>query len=166
VDQAALVFEVKGVDKRRYDFVCGDIFKTDFTRFGRFDIVLCLGLFYHVSKHVELLEKIAEVNTDLLVIDTNVVRRGGSWMRLHGENLESNKSAVDRPLAMTPTKRAVHALAREMGYEVVTLEPDFRDERGEPSWRGAMDYRNGSRRSFVCSKRTDLSLLPVKVEPL
>jgi tRNA (mo5U34)-methyltransferase len=167
IEQAEFVFSVKEVDQRRYDFVCSDIFKIDFTRFGRFDIVLCLGLFYHVSKHVELLEKIEEVNEDLLVIDTEVARGRGSWMKLRGQNPKRRLSAVDRTLAMTPTKKAVHDLAKELGYEeVVTLEPDFRDEHGEPSWRGARDYRNGKRRAFVCSKLTDISLLPVKVEPL
>jgi hypothetical protein len=166
VEQAEFVFGVKEVDQRRYDFVCSDIFKIDFTRFGRFDIVLCLGLFYHVSKHVELLEKIEEVNEDLLVIDTEVARGRGSWMKLRGQNPKRRLSAVDRTLAMTPTKKAVHDLAKELGYEVVTLEPDFRDEHGEPAWRGARDYRKGKRRAFVCSKLTDISLLPVEVEPL
>jgi 2-polyprenyl-3-methyl-5-hydroxy-6-metoxy-1,4-benzoquinol methylase len=107
VDQANFVFEVKGVEQERYDFVVGDIFDTDFTEYGEFDVVLCLGLFYHVSKHVELLEKIAEVNTDILIIDTRVDRASGPWMKIHGQNPDSYVDAVDRTLAMTPTRQAV-----------------------------------------------------------
>jgi len=166
VDQAELVFEVKGVEKERYEFVQGDIFQTNFKEYGEFDVVLCLGLFYHVSKHVELLEKIAEVNTDILIIDTRVARASGAWMKIHGQNPKSYMSAVDRTLAMTPTRQAVHDLAKEVGYEVVVLKPDFRNERGQPAWRGAMDYKGGSRRAFFCSKRTELSRLTAEVEPL
>ena len=166
VDQAELVFEVKGVEKERYGFVQGDIFQTDFTEYGEFDVVLCLGLFYHVSKHVELLEKIAEVNTDILIIDTRVARASGPWMEIHGQDPNSYMSAVDRTLAMVPTKQAVHDLAKEFGYEVVMLKPDFRDERGNSAWRGAMDYKGGARRAFMCAKRTELGNLAVETEPI
>ncbi|MDQ4064911.1 MAG: class I SAM-dependent methyltransferase, partial [Actinomycetota bacterium] len=62
VDQANFVFEVKGIERDRYRFITGDIFKTDLLEHGRFDIVLCLGLLYHVSKHMNLLEIISEIN--------------------------------------------------------------------------------------------------------
>jgi tRNA (mo5U34)-methyltransferase len=73
IDQANFVFEVKEVEKDRYDFVVGDIFETDFRQFGTFDVVLCLGLMYHISKHMDLMEKISEVNNDVLVIDYHPV---------------------------------------------------------------------------------------------
>lgn len=164
VDQANFVFEVKDVDKGRYDFVVGDIFKTDLTQFGNFDVVLCLGLMYHVSKHMELLEKISEVNDDVLIIDTTLSKVPGSFLEVKGQRRDSMMSAVDSGLSMHPTKQTVRDLAEEVGYSVVTLEPDFRDERGNPVWKGGQDYRNGARRAFVCSKKTNLSDLPAKVE--
>lgn len=164
VDQANFVFDVKEVEKDKYDFVVGDIFKMDLRQFGTFDIVLCLGLMYHVSKHVELLEKISEVNDDVLIIDTALPRVPGSFLELRGQNPDSYMSAVDSSLAMAPTKQAVRDLAEEFGYSVVTLEPDFRNKRGRPAWAGGNDYRNGARRAFICAKQTDLSNLPAKVE--
>jgi 2-polyprenyl-3-methyl-5-hydroxy-6-metoxy-1,4-benzoquinol methylase len=44
VDQANFVLEVEEVERDKYDFVAGDLFKLDFREYGRFDIVLCLGL--------------------------------------------------------------------------------------------------------------------------
>lgn len=164
VEQANFVFEVKNVKKERYDFVLGDIFETDLTQFGTFDVVLCLGLMYHISKHVELLEKISAVNDDLLVIDTSLSGAKGSFLELIQQYPDSYMSAVDRPIAMKPTKQAVRDLAEHFGYSVVTLEPDFRNKKGEPAWAGGQDYRGGSLRAFICAKKTDLSRLPAKVE--
>src|SRR5205823_4150675 len=56
VDQANLVFEVKGVDPQRYEFVQGNVFDSEVFERGPFDVVLCLGLMYHVSKPVTMME--------------------------------------------------------------------------------------------------------------
>lgn len=165
VDQANFVFEVKEVERDRYDFIVGDIFRTDLRQFGKFDVVLCLGLMYHVSKHVNLLEKISEVNDDILVVDTTLSKAPGSILKVVRQKPESTMSAVDYSLAMHPTKQAMRDLIGLFGYTVVTLQPDFRDEDGEPDWRGADDYRGGARRAFICSKKTDLSSLSTRVEP-
>ena len=45
IHKANFVFEVKGIDKKRYDFKCGNIYDLDFKSFGEFDIVICLGFF-------------------------------------------------------------------------------------------------------------------------
>jgi tRNA (mo5U34)-methyltransferase len=165
VDQANFVFEVEGVERDRYDFVLGDIFETDLRQFGTFDVVLCLGLMYHISKHVELMEKVSEVNDDILVVDTTLSKAAGSFLEIVRQNPDNPMDAVDRGLAMKPTKQAIRNLVEEFGYSVVTLEPDFRDEQGEPAWTGGHDYQGGARRAFICAKKTDLSRLPAKIEP-
>jgi tRNA (mo5U34)-methyltransferase len=168
VDQANFVFEVKEVDRARYDFIMNDLFRVDLREFGRFDVVLCLGLMYHVSKHIELMEKISEVNDDVLIIDTNLSKKAprGSFLELHRQKLESPMSAVDYGLAMKPTKKAVRDLVELFGYSMVRLEPDFRDEEGQPDWTGSRDYHNGSRRAFMCAKKTDLGRLAAEAEPV
>jgi SAM-dependent methyltransferase len=164
VDQANFVFEVKEIERERYDFVVGDIFETDFRQFGTFDVVLYLGLMYHISKPMELMEKISEVNDDILVIDTTLAKARGSFLKIVPQDPDSFNSAVDRPIAMRPTKQAVRDLAENFGYSVVTLEPDFRNAKGASAWRGGGDYRDGLRRAFICAKKTDLSHLSAKVE--
>ena len=164
VDQASFVFDIKEVERDRYDFVMGDIFETDFRQFGTFDVVLCLGLMYHISKPMELMEKISEVNDDILVVDTTLSMASGSSLKIVPQDSDSYMSAVDRSIAMRPTKRAVRDLAEHFGYSVVTLKPDFRNAKGKPAWAGSNDYRRGSRRAFICAKKTDLSHLSAKVE--
>src|SRR5580658_2659525 len=95
VDQANLVFEVNKVDASRYEFRTGNVFTDDFSDQGPFDIVLCLGLMYHVSKPVELIERASAVNTDVLLIDTSISNSGGASVRLHRESLDEPRNAVD-----------------------------------------------------------------------
>lgn len=166
VDQADFVFRVKEVDESRYDFVAGDIFETDLRQFGTFDVVLCLGLMYHISKHMQLMEQIAAVNSDVLVVDTVVSRAEGSFLELRRERMDDPRHSVDHELVMFPTRQAMHDLAENFGYSVVTLEPDFRNENGETDWRGGPDYQDGRRRAFYCAKQTYLSRLPAEVEPI
>src|SRR5918992_1624694 len=124
VDQASFVFDIKEVERDRYDFVMGDIF----------------------------------------VVDTTLSMASGSSLKIVPQDPDSYMSAVDRSIAMRPTKRAVRDLAEHFGYSVVMLEPDFRNVKGKPAWAGSNDYRRGSRRAFICAKKTDLSHLSAKVE--
>ena len=165
VDQSNFVFEVEEVERGRYDFIEGDLFGIDFREFGRFDVVLCLGLMYHISKHVDLMERIDAVNDDILVVDTRLSKRRGSFLELRRERLDIPTNAIDHELVMRPTRQAMRDLAEHFGYSVATLEPDFRNEAGEPDWTGGGDYRAGTRRAFMCAKKTDLSRLPVEAEP-
>lgn len=114
-DQANLVFEVKGVAESRYQFMTGDIFKSDLSSFGRFDVVLCLGLLYHVSKHINLLEKISELNDDVMLIDTTLSTSVGSRLVMRRERLDCPRDAVDYELTMTPTKKRSRTWSISLG---------------------------------------------------
>ena len=157
IDQANLVFGVKGVDPARYRFEMSDIFSTDLHE-EPFDIVLCLGLLYHVSKPFELMERMAAWNDDLLVIDTTLDHLPGPSFRIVRQNVDEPRCAADRPVALHPTSEAVARLAREFGYRTVMLRPRF------TSWEGSGSYRKGSRRAFICAKRT--ALRGLETEPI
>jgi tRNA (mo5U34)-methyltransferase len=158
VDQANFVFEVNEIEEHRYDFVAGNLFDVDLSRYGTFDVVLCLGLMYHISKHVTLMEMITEVNSDVLLIDTTISTQPGSYLEIRHDRLERVRHAVDYELVMHPTWEAVHDLVRQFGYSSAALEPRFDD------YEGALDYRNGRRRAFICAKQTDVSQVPAEIE--
>jgi SAM-dependent methyltransferase len=149
VEQANLVFEAKEVDPRRYRFEVADVFAWDAPA-PPFDIVLCLGLLYHVSKPFELAERIARWNTDLLVIDTTLDRRPGASFRVVGQDVSDPRSSLELPVALHPTSAAVMRMTAAYGYESVMLRPRFTD------WTGSERYRDGGRRAFICAKRTPL----------
>lgn len=153
VDSAKRVFSHFGVDPSRYRFETQNVFELDDA--AGFDVVLCLGLLYHVAKPFELLERISRWNSDLLVVDTTVNRYPGSLLELHHEDPGDPRNSVDYGLVVSPSKRAVIEMGTELGYEVATLRPRF------TSWHGCRDYRNGTRRAFICAKRTPLTGLDV-----
>jgi SAM-dependent methyltransferase len=158
VEQANFVFEVKRVPPERYRFIVANVFEADLRAEKPFDVVLCLGLLYHVAKPVSLLELIAASNSDVLVIDTEVSRLPGSGFELARESTDRAPSAADRELVMLPTKQAVLDLASEFGYAAAVLKPRF------TSYRGCWDYRIGARRAFICTKSTPLDALPATRE--
>jgi SAM-dependent methyltransferase len=153
VDQANFVFKVKEIDPGRYQFVVGDIFDLDFREFGTFDIVLCLGLMYHISKPILLMEKISQVNSDLLLIDTRLSSADGACLELRRDRLDDPRSAVDHEMVLIPTKSAVFEIVQQFGYSVVMLTPQFQGHSRENR------YKHGTRGAFLCAKRTDLSHL-------
>lgn len=156
VAQAELVFEVKGVERERYDFVEADLFDVEWG--DGFDVVLCLGLLYHVRRPVELLERIARANTDLLIVDTAVVPRDEAALYLQREDVADPRSAIGSGLVMVPTPAAVIEMLRSCRYHGVMLRPAFDD------YTAADDFREGKRRAFVCAKRTALDDLDAVVE--
>jgi SAM-dependent methyltransferase len=159
VEQAELVFEVKGIDRGRYVFRRANVLDLAGADLGSFDVVLCLGVFYHVAKHVSLLEWITGLNTDVLLIDTNLARRPGAVLELGRDALDVPGNACDDELVMVPSRAAVLELVRHFGYRAAVLRPNF------TSYEGADEFRDGWRRGFVCSRRAPLELLADLVEP-
>jgi tRNA (mo5U34)-methyltransferase len=150
IDQAGLVMEAKGVDPARYRFEQVNVF--DWEPNEQFDVVLCLGLLYHVSRPVELLERCSRWNSDLLVLDTKISRIPGNALELRHENTSDPRASVESELVMRPTRRAVIDLCQSAGYlQTAVLKPRF------SSWQGSRDFRVGLRRAFIAAKHTQLT---------
>ena len=158
IDQANFVFDVKGINQARYNFRCGNIFDLLNEDIGKFDIVLCLGLMYHISKHMTLLERISAMNPDLLVIDTYLSLMKTSVLQIHKESLDIPVNAIDYELVMRPTKTALLDMVHQFNYNTVVLRPSFSD------YAGLSPYKKGSRRAFICAKLTDLTPLTAYAE--
>lgn len=159
IDQAHFVFGVNEIPTNRFTFMQGNVFDVDFPSLGQFDLVFCLGLLYHVSKPMKLLEKIASVNSDILLIDTRVAKGKGSFIEIRHEDTSDPRNALDYQLVFRPSKLAVVEMSRQFGYRSVMLKPRFDD------YEGAHVYKKGTRRAFICSKKTDISPLAVDSEP-
>jgi tRNA (mo5U34)-methyltransferase len=150
IDQANFVFDVNEIDRSRYEFVRGDVYATDLSASGPFEIVLCLGLLYHVSDPAALIEKIGELNTELLVIDTSLSLIPGQFLELRREGARDPLLAIREQFVTLPSRQAVIALAESAGYAVATLGPAF------SSYEAATDYEHGRRRAFLCAKDPQL----------
>lgn len=150
IDQSNLVFEALEIEKGRYDFRCGNLFEIDFAALGMFDIVLCLGLLYHVSKPMELFERINAINDDILLVDTSITQCDDARFTVIRESTDDPRNAADYDLAFRPSEAAVIEIVGMFGYDILVPPADFSD------YAGAGDYANGNRKAFICSKSSDL----------
>jgi SAM-dependent methyltransferase len=66
------VFAQEALGLENATFVCEDVRAVSVDRFGPFDIVLCLGILYHLPANalVDFLRTLAKMCSDLLLIDT------------------------------------------------------------------------------------------------
>ena len=148
VDQANLVFAAKGIDPSRYRFEAANILEHTFSEHR--DVVLCLGLLYHIAKPFELFERMTDAGAELIVIDTAVFRASGSLYKVKRENLDHPLYGVDYTSALVPTRDAVVDLAGQFGFKAVPLLPEVSD------YTGMSDYRSQRRVAFICSRTVAL----------
>jgi SAM-dependent methyltransferase len=158
VEQAELVFEVKRVERDRYAFEQADLLALETVDGGPFDVVLCLGLLYHVNRPVELMRLIASTGASAICIDTEVSQLPGAAFEVRFDDPGNPKDALEESLVLVPTRRAVHDLAGQLGYDCATLAPRFDD------WEACRDYRVGLRRAFLAWRDGALSLAGLDVE--
>jgi tRNA (mo5U34)-methyltransferase len=154
VEQSQLVFEAKGVEPDRYRFELANIFERDVGE--RFDVVLCLGLMYRVSRPVELFETIVRTGAELAVIDTELHASNSSCLDVRRVNLENPMTAVDYTIVLYPSRQAVLDLARAFGFEIAPLRPNM------TNWEGMAHYRDRRRLAFICAKGVSLNGLDVE----
>jgi hypothetical protein len=150
----------EGVSPDRYRFEVANLFEYPFTGETDYDVVLCLGLMYHVAKPVELFEVMAKAGAELIVIDTEVCLAPGSMFELSTEDVEARTNAVDYETVFYPTRQAVIDLAHQFGYQCVPLALNVTD------WHGMENFQNGSRVAFICARTTSLDSLPREIPPL
>jgi SAM-dependent methyltransferase len=155
IEKARAKLEGAGISEDRYQFEVGNIL--ELTADPGFDIVLCLGVFYHVSKPVELFEVMRAAQ--VVVIDTEVSQLPGSAFSVGRESLDENQNAVDSELVFWPTRQAVIDLAHEFGFRCVPLALHMTDEDG---MRG---YTEDHRVAFICAKEMDLGALSQEASP-
>jgi tRNA (mo5U34)-methyltransferase len=110
-----LAHEVLG---SRVESMVGDLLTIDTTTLGRFDVVLYLGVLYHVKEPLTALEQVRRVTGDggVAVIETEAV-----WLRgLEGEPLAAfyagDELNADFGNWYATNERALHAMCRAAGF--------------------------------------------------
>lgn len=109
VKQAEENMKAYEVPEERYDFIQGDIL--DNIRNispGSYDGVLCLGIFYHITYHVELLKELKRIGVKWIIMDTNIISGDRSivWF----------KNNPNYGLEGKPTRRAIEVMVKSAGF--------------------------------------------------
>ncbi len=122
VDVANFVLEITGLDRLSYaQQNAYDVTPDDP---GEFDVVLYLGLLYHLDKPVSALERLAAVTKKVAMVDTQVVP--SQWpVLVVGPEFEQGE---DEPfhsnvLRMIPSRGAVVQMLRYVGFREVYYVP-------------------------------------------
>jgi tRNA (mo5U34)-methyltransferase len=103
----------------RVEPVVGDFMTTDLTALGQFDVVLCLGVLYHMKEPFTLLERLRATTRQVAVIETEAMHLQDhddeSLLRFHaGGDLHT-----DFGNWFVPTIGALHAMCRAAGFSDV-----------------------------------------------
>jgi SAM-dependent methyltransferase len=121
---------------------------------GRFDVVFCYGVLYHLESPLRALRNMAAVCDDLLLIETMVCDSRDAVLRLEDETKALNQAL--RGLAHRPSPSYLALALNRVGFDYVyaaSNPPDHPDYRF--SWLDNMDTaRDGAllRGVFVASR--------------
>jgi|HubBroStandDraft_6_1064221.scaffolds.fasta_scaffold499258_1 hypothetical protein len=102
-DHANLVFEAKGIDSNRDKFEIGNVFHI--LPSPAFDVVLCLGLRYHVAEPVELFEVMREAK--VIVFDTELSLLDASDSRVGDESTDERTNSIEDTGRLSKNGRCV-----------------------------------------------------------
>lgn len=126
IRKAEMLRNYVGYENVKYEV--GDVFNAA----GQYDLVLNLGLMYHVTRPFELIQKTYDLCTQVAIIETIVHREPFSGFVLgNGENISHEHSAGVSRIELHPTYRALLDLMRAVGFKnlmEIEAEPD-------PAWK-------------------------------
>ena len=120
-----------GVSPDRYRFETGDMFAKKEVFREHFDLVLCLGFFYHTTRHVELLHLIRSTDAPTLILDTALCPlkpingRFANFIYIGTEDIDFLSNGIEefgvrgnKIIVAHPTESAVHFMLQHFGYTV------------------------------------------------
>lgn len=94
-----------------------DVYELDPARHGKFDIVLCLGVLYHLKHPLLALEKICAVTTDVCIVDSFVLDGGAVQAGIpYAEFYEHDQLGGQLDNWCGPTVSALAAWIRAAGF--------------------------------------------------
>ncbi len=120
-----------------------DFMEADLGEVGVFDVVLYLGVLYHMENPLAALKRVAAVTREVAVIETDAAVFPGFEHLALCEFFESNERANDPTNWWAPNERALEALCRAAGFQRVETmtgaleeKPRLFPKRGPRRYRG------------------------------
>lgn len=169
--QAEFVFKRKGVDPSTYAFHSRGAYGY-LQGFGRddgivgaakpFDVILCLGFFYHIHDPLLLLSLMQRAVIDFVVIDTIVHKSDEALISVRP--VVKGKQTVEEAamtLELVSSRKGIFWMAEETGYKAARVLVDEYEKIGS-MW----DYIAGQRECIVLSNNSGIGeVWPNAVNP-
>lgn len=108
-DQAEANLNTLGVSPDDYNFIVGDLL-TELKKVepGEYDGVVCAGVYYHITYHVELMNELKRLGLKWIIVDSSVVT---------DEKPVVQWSVAPYGLEGTPSASAIELIAEQAGFE-------------------------------------------------
>jgi len=112
------------IPQEQYNFVVGDIHE-EIKKLEpeTFDIILCLGFFYHTMNHMYLLQEIKRLNPKFFILDTVISQLDSPIIELHNEDskveayaIKSKSNVQDNVLVGWPSKKGIEMMLNDIGF--------------------------------------------------
>ncbi|MDP9332302.1 MAG: methyltransferase domain-containing protein [Actinomycetota bacterium] len=144
VQKSLANMEYYNVPVDKYEFLAGDIFEL-IDRIEACDVVFCLGIFYHINHHMLLLSKIAELDPQTLIVDTNISQLESAAIELRGP-FNGQPLRLGESVEGYPSRAALDAMLSSFAwtYDYFDWEQSGLTERSQ-----MLDYGQGKRVSVV-----------------
>lgn len=174
IDNAIKTFGEYGTAPSRFSFLCGDVF--DLIKGKQFDVVFCLGFYYHTIRHAELFDLIERTGAKFVVIDTEVTptvdevqEQANDDPRLVYANpygvqmlldpVDNEQMACSDSLTRNgytivgrPSRPAVKFLAKHFGFSIETFNWAVFFASSPQAIPSMSDYSEGWRDTFFCER--------------
>jgi SAM-dependent methyltransferase len=122
IDQANLIASIVGVEST--DFRVLDFWDMrPETLGGTFDVVLNLGILYHLPKPLEALELTKAMALEYVVLDTVVLPTSAPLIRTRWEEPRDIRNVAAAGVVMTPSRRSVALMLRHLNFTEWTEIP-------------------------------------------
>lgn len=157
VENSLKSMQTLGVPREKYEFIQGDVFtvldQPSLPDSLSVDVVLCLGFFYHTSRHMELLGLLHSLKPSAIIMDTYINSSEDIVITLNREDVSKEGKAfrdlmtVDgHTMVGRPSLTGLRFMMEHFGYEVEQL--DWTPELAS-SAEGVEDYMEGRRVSML-----------------
>jgi hypothetical protein len=141
------------VASSRYSFKQGDVLSVmAMLAPDSFEVILCLGIFYHTARHYEFFEQFYRLRASYVILDTAIEQLEGISVHFKYENDGDAKALLSkgfsRSLVGFPTHGMIAMLCDHFRFTWRTIDWT---SLGIERWEGMNDYQDDSRRTYVLS---------------
>jgi tRNA (mo5U34)-methyltransferase len=107
----------------KVESVVADYMTADLKAFGTFDVVLFLGVLYHMKYPIEALERLAALTREVAIIETEAIFLPGLEEHAFCEYFEKGELKHDVSNWWAPNQKALVGMCRTAGFRSVTVTP-------------------------------------------
>jgi ubiquinone/menaquinone biosynthesis C-methylase UbiE len=154
IQNATATLQLYGCTSDQFHFVQGDVFDFMHSSMDSFDVILCLGFFYHTYRHPELMKLIRRRAPRHLVIDSQVLKSDGLLCAVRKDVITNEfEAAADhtsyngRTYVAMPSAGLLKDFVEHFGFRM--QEVDWAGLIGGEA-QGVKDYADGNRITLIC----------------